>query len=235
MSRKEGGIRNLFAHCLGKIEVMAIAYSKLTTQGQISVPTEVRRQLGISPGSILEWDEVRMRTLVRGSRASAWTAGLTSQTLGMTPRAAGNTSRAFGMTSRAFGMTPRALGVTLRTLGMAPRTLGMTPQTLGMASRTLGMASRFLGMTSRTPGNPSRAAGKSPEKAQNAPEEAAEHLWWRHYALVGPNIAPPMPPPPQSAAPESAPGRPALPTHNSCCMLPTWPLSPYRYPLTRTS
>lgn len=36
---------------------MAIAHSKVTAQGQISVPSEVRRKLGIGPGSVLEWDE----------------------------------------------------------------------------------------------------------------------------------------------------------------------------------
>jgi AbrB family looped-hinge helix DNA binding protein len=36
---------------------MAIAHSKLTAQGQISVPVEVRRKLGIGPGSVLEWEE----------------------------------------------------------------------------------------------------------------------------------------------------------------------------------
>jgi len=36
---------------------MTIARSKLTGQGQISVPAEVRKRLGIGPGSILEWDE----------------------------------------------------------------------------------------------------------------------------------------------------------------------------------
>lgn len=36
---------------------MTIAHSKLTAQGQISVPVEVRRRLGLSPGSVLEWDE----------------------------------------------------------------------------------------------------------------------------------------------------------------------------------
>ena len=35
---------------------MALAQSKLTAQGQISVPAEVRRKLGIGPGSVLEWD-----------------------------------------------------------------------------------------------------------------------------------------------------------------------------------
>lgn len=36
---------------------MAFAQSKLTSQGQISVPAEVRRKLGLSPGSVLEWSE----------------------------------------------------------------------------------------------------------------------------------------------------------------------------------
>lgn len=36
---------------------MTIANSKLTAQGQISVPIEVRRKLGLSPGSVLEWVE----------------------------------------------------------------------------------------------------------------------------------------------------------------------------------
>ncbi|MEA2691756.1 MAG: antitoxin PrlF [Acidobacteriota bacterium] len=44
---------------------MAIAYSKLTAQGQISVPAEVRRKLGIGPGSILEWEEQGERMVVR--------------------------------------------------------------------------------------------------------------------------------------------------------------------------
>jgi antitoxin PrlF len=33
-----------------------IAHSKLTAQGQVSVPAEVRRRLGVGPGAILEWN-----------------------------------------------------------------------------------------------------------------------------------------------------------------------------------
>jgi AbrB family looped-hinge helix DNA binding protein len=44
---------------------MAIAYSKVTAQGQISVPTEVRRRLGIGPGSTLEWEQEGERIVVR--------------------------------------------------------------------------------------------------------------------------------------------------------------------------
>ncbi len=35
---------------------MLIAVSKVTRQGQISVPAEVRRDLGIRPGTQLIWD-----------------------------------------------------------------------------------------------------------------------------------------------------------------------------------
>lgn len=46
---------------------MALAYSKVTAQGQISVPSSVRRKLGIGPGSILEWDEEVDKIVVRRS------------------------------------------------------------------------------------------------------------------------------------------------------------------------
>ncbi|MFO1399744.1 MAG: AbrB/MazE/SpoVT family DNA-binding domain-containing protein [Steroidobacteraceae bacterium] len=32
------------------------ATSRVTSQGQISIPAEVRRALGIGPGSVLEWE-----------------------------------------------------------------------------------------------------------------------------------------------------------------------------------
>lgn len=44
---------------------MTIAHSKVTAQGQISVPVDVRRKLGIGPGSILEWEEEGNRMVVR--------------------------------------------------------------------------------------------------------------------------------------------------------------------------
>lgn len=46
---------------------MPLARSKLTAQGQISVPIEVRKKLGIGPGSILEWDEENNNIVVRRS------------------------------------------------------------------------------------------------------------------------------------------------------------------------
>ena len=44
---------------------MALAQSKVTAQGQISVPAKVRRKLGIGPGSVLEWEEDGEKILVR--------------------------------------------------------------------------------------------------------------------------------------------------------------------------
>ena len=44
---------------------MALAHSKLTAQGQVSVPAKVRQRLGIGPGSVLEWDEEGDRVVVR--------------------------------------------------------------------------------------------------------------------------------------------------------------------------
>jgi antitoxin PrlF len=52
-------------HYRGNITTMAIAHSKVTAQGQISVPAEIRRKLGIGPGSILEWDEAGEHVVVR--------------------------------------------------------------------------------------------------------------------------------------------------------------------------
>ena len=56
----------LLAHYRGTVHVtMTIAHSKLTAQGQISVPSEVRRKLGIGPGSVLEWKEDGDQIVVR--------------------------------------------------------------------------------------------------------------------------------------------------------------------------
>ncbi len=44
---------------------MAIAQSRVTAQGQISVPANVRRRLGIKPGSVLEWVDEGGKVVVR--------------------------------------------------------------------------------------------------------------------------------------------------------------------------
>jgi len=46
--------------------------SRVTSQGQISVPAEVRRALGIGPGSVLEWEARDGAFLVR--RAGRFTS-----------------------------------------------------------------------------------------------------------------------------------------------------------------
>ena len=51
---------------------MGFAKSKLTAQGQISVPVEVRQRLGVGPGSVLEWDERDNQVIVR--RAGRYTS-----------------------------------------------------------------------------------------------------------------------------------------------------------------
>ncbi|HJS92062.1 MAG TPA: AbrB/MazE/SpoVT family DNA-binding domain-containing protein [Steroidobacteraceae bacterium] len=51
---------------------MAIAQSRLTAQNQISVPAEVRKKLGVGPGSVLEWEEQNDQVIVR--RAGRYTS-----------------------------------------------------------------------------------------------------------------------------------------------------------------
>ena len=46
---------------------MTLARSKVTAQAQISVPAEVRRRLGIGPGSVLEWSAEGEKIVVRRS------------------------------------------------------------------------------------------------------------------------------------------------------------------------
>jgi AbrB family looped-hinge helix DNA binding protein len=48
---------------------MAIAQSRLSPQGQISVPVEVRRKLGLAPGSVIEWNEEAGEIIVRRAAA----------------------------------------------------------------------------------------------------------------------------------------------------------------------
>jgi AbrB family looped-hinge helix DNA binding protein len=49
-----------------------MARSKVTAQGQISVPVEVRRRLGVGPGSVLEWHEEGRKIVVRRSGRYNW-------------------------------------------------------------------------------------------------------------------------------------------------------------------
>jgi AbrB family looped-hinge helix DNA binding protein len=51
---------------------MALAQSKVTAQGQVSVPAEVRRKLGVGPGSVLEWTEEGDKVVVRKASKYQW-------------------------------------------------------------------------------------------------------------------------------------------------------------------
>jgi AbrB family looped-hinge helix DNA binding protein len=51
---------------------MMIAHSRITAQGQISVPAEVRKQLGVNPGSVIEWQDRGGEIVVR--RAARYTS-----------------------------------------------------------------------------------------------------------------------------------------------------------------
>ncbi len=44
---------------------MKLASSKITAQGQISVPAEIRHRLGVGPGSVLQWEEEGDRVVVK--------------------------------------------------------------------------------------------------------------------------------------------------------------------------
>ena len=45
--------------------MMPPSQSKITAQGQISVPAEIRRKLGVGPGSVLQWEEEGDKVVVR--------------------------------------------------------------------------------------------------------------------------------------------------------------------------
>jgi AbrB family looped-hinge helix DNA binding protein len=51
---------------------MALPRSRITAQGQISVPAQIRRKLGVGPGSVLEWDDAGEAIVVR--RAGKYTS-----------------------------------------------------------------------------------------------------------------------------------------------------------------
>jgi antitoxin PrlF len=51
---------------------MNLPKSKITTQGQISVPADVRKKLGVGPGSTLEWVEEDGKVFVK--RAGKFTS-----------------------------------------------------------------------------------------------------------------------------------------------------------------
>jgi AbrB family looped-hinge helix DNA binding protein len=44
---------------------MGKSESKITVQGQISIPADVRKKLGVGPGSVIEWEEKEGMMIVR--------------------------------------------------------------------------------------------------------------------------------------------------------------------------
>jgi AbrB family looped-hinge helix DNA binding protein len=48
------------------------ARSRITAQGQISVPAELRKKLGVGPGSLLEWSEQGDEVIVRRAGRSSF-------------------------------------------------------------------------------------------------------------------------------------------------------------------
>jgi AbrB family looped-hinge helix DNA binding protein len=51
---------------------MTLAQSKITAQGQISVPASVRKKLGVGPGATLEWHEEDGKLVVRRAGQHDW-------------------------------------------------------------------------------------------------------------------------------------------------------------------
>jgi AbrB family looped-hinge helix DNA binding protein len=53
-------------------ETVAIARARITAQGQISVPAEVRKELGVGPGSFIEFAKVDDQIVVRKVGKYTW-------------------------------------------------------------------------------------------------------------------------------------------------------------------
>ena len=51
---------------------MKLATSRITAQGQISVPATVRKRLGIGPGSVIEWHDQDLTVVVRRAGESTF-------------------------------------------------------------------------------------------------------------------------------------------------------------------
>jgi antitoxin PrlF len=51
---------------------MATYTTKLTSQGQVSIPAEVRKVLGVGPGSAVEWEQRGNEVIVRRKTSYTW-------------------------------------------------------------------------------------------------------------------------------------------------------------------
>jgi AbrB family looped-hinge helix DNA binding protein len=65
---------------------MAIARSRLTAQGQISIPSEVRKRLGVGPGSVLEWEETDDDGMIVKRAARFSSTDIHREVFGETPK-----------------------------------------------------------------------------------------------------------------------------------------------------
>lgn len=43
---------------------MSLAQSKITAQGQVSIPVRVMRQFGLAPGEVINWDTLEGRLVI---------------------------------------------------------------------------------------------------------------------------------------------------------------------------
>jgi bifunctional DNA-binding transcriptional regulator/antitoxin component of YhaV-PrlF toxin-antitoxin module len=43
---------------------MSLAQSKITAQGQVSIPVSVMRQFGLAPGEVITWDTLEGRLVI---------------------------------------------------------------------------------------------------------------------------------------------------------------------------
>lgn len=59
--------------------------SRVTTQGQVSVPADVRRRLGIAPGAVIEWEVEGNHAIVRRAGRHAF-ADIHERLFRRTPR-----------------------------------------------------------------------------------------------------------------------------------------------------
>ncbi len=52
---------------------MATVRSRITAQGQISIPAEIRKKLGVGPGSVIEWENDPSEKRVTVRKAAEYT------------------------------------------------------------------------------------------------------------------------------------------------------------------
>jgi bifunctional DNA-binding transcriptional regulator/antitoxin component of YhaV-PrlF toxin-antitoxin module len=45
-------------------KAMSLAQSKITAQGQVSIPVSVMRQFGLAPGEVINWDTLEGRLVI---------------------------------------------------------------------------------------------------------------------------------------------------------------------------